>query len=306
MTLVIALAGALGVWLTFMAVTHKFIARLGADHEDLAHAAQQVRMGDAVTLTAFSEMPFLDRALRPLLEPASIFLARLFRRLEADEERLAQAGHPRRYQTAYDLYAWKALAGAVLFAAGLANALLAGTGSLPVAFGLGLVGLFLPDYHLNQLIRKRREALRTEMAFVLHRLVIHLESSNTMPMAIERVTEKPGGPFVRELREVLQDFNTGKFLGPAMQNLAARNPGIEDVARFAELVIRADRLGQPLSQPLRNMANVMQAKVEAKIESSGLATSVKMVLPIGLLVLPAIGIVAMGPAVYLAAQYLLR
>ena len=93
---------------------------------------------------------------------------------------------------------------------------------------------------------------------------------------------------------------------PAMENLIARNPGIDDIARFAELIIRSHSLGQPLGEALRQMANLMQAKVESEIESRGMTTSVKMVLPIGLLVLPAIGIVVMGPAVYLAAQYFLR
>lgn len=306
MTILLAFLGGLGVWLTFTALTHRFVARLGSHHEDLAQAASRARMEEDVHIRAFASQPFLDRALRPLLEPATHLLARVLRRVEQDEERLLQAGHPKRYPTVYDFYAWKVIAATVLFVAGISNALISGMGFLPIAFGLGVVGLFLPDYHLNQVIRKRREALRTEMAFVLHRLVIHLEAQNTMSVAIDQVTGKPGGPFIQELRGVMQDFNTGKSLELAMQNLAARNPGMDDISRFAELIIRAGRLGQPLADPLRNMANLMQAKVESEIESRGLATSVKMVLPIGLLVLPAIGIVVIGPAVYLAAQYFFR
>lgn len=306
MTILISFLGAVGVWLTFTALTHKFVARLGAGDENLAQAASRARADESVQVRAFASQPFLDRALRPILEPATRLLARVLRRVEQDEERLLRAGRPKRYLTVYDFYAWKVIAATVLFIAGLANALVSGVGFLPVAFGLGVIGLFLPDYHLNQVIHKRREALRTEMAFVLHRLVIHLEAQNTMSVAIDQVTGKPGGPFIQELRGVVNDFNTGKSVELAMHNLAARNPGMDDVSRFSELVIRSGRLGQPLAGPLRNMANLMQAKVESEIESRGLATSVKMVLPIGLLVLPAIGIVVIGPAVYLAAQFFFR
>jgi len=48
----------------------------------------------------------------------------------------------------------------------------------------------------------------------------------------------------------------------------------------------------------------MQEKLEHEIEARGMATSVKMVLPMGLLVLPAIGIVVMGPAVYVGLRLL--
>lgn len=306
MTILFALIGAVGVWLTFTALTHKFVARFGAEHEDLQQAASRALAGEDVERRTIFSQPFLDRALRPVLDPATRLLARVLRRVEKDEERILQAGRPKRYLTVHDFYAWKVIAASVLFVAGLANTVISGIGFLPFAFGLGVVGLFLPDYHLNQLIQKRREALRTEMAFVLHRLVILLEARNTMSVAIDLVTKKPGGPFIQELRGVLNDTNTGDSFELAMKSLAARNPGMDDVARFAELVIRAGRLGQPLADPLRNMANVMQAKVESEIESRGLATSVKMVLPIGLLVLPAVGIVVIGPAVYLAAQFFFR
>lgn len=306
MLILIAISGALGIWLIYTALTHDYIAHSGADHENLSKAVSRVRMEGGIHISSFATVPFLDRAVRPLVEPAAELLGHLLRREEQDEKRLAQAGHPKRYRTVYDLYAWKVLSAVTLFVAGIANSLISGIGFLPVALVLGVIGLFLPDYHLNQLIRKRREALRTEMAFVLHRMVIYIEADNSMAVAIDNIVQTPGGPFIQALRGVMQDFNTGKSLQLAMRNLAAQNPGIDDVARFAELVIRADEIGQPLGEPLRNMANLMQARVESEIESQGLATSVKMVLPIGLLVLPAIGIIVMAPAVYLAAQYFFR
>ncbi len=306
MMLLLAFLGALGVWLTFTALTHKFVAHHGSTRETLSDAQTRVRLQRDVHLEQITKSPFLDRALRGLLEPASRLFARIARRSEIDEQRLLQAGRPVRYPTVLDFYAWKVLIATILFFIGILNSLFAGIGFLPIAFGLGALGLFLPDIHLNQLIKKRRELVRVEMAFTLHRLVIHLEAGKTIAQVLNAVVAQPGGVFFQELREVVQEFSTGTDVIPAMENLIARNPGVDDIARFAELIIRSQSIGQPLGEPLRQMANLMQAKVESEVESRGMATSVKMVLPIGLLVLPAIGIVVMGPAVYLAAQYFLR
>ncbi len=303
MATLIAFLGALGVWFIWIALTHPFVSRLGPTHEGLAEAAARARLEVPTTLTVFETLPLLDRAFGPLLESAAQLLAHLLRRVEADETRIIQAGRPKRYRTVYDLYAWKVLAAVILFCAGLANAIVSGTGFLPLAFGLGVLGLYLPDYHLSQLIQKRREFLRTEMAFVLHRLAIHLAAGRALDMALRQVAEQPGGLFVQELRQAIAEYDVGKSLEQVLRNLSARNPGIDEVDRFVELVLRATSLGQPLAEALQNMGKVMQSQVESAIEARGLATSVQMVLPIGLLVLPATGIVVLGPAIYLAAQY---
>lgn len=306
MLLLLAFLGALGVWLVFTALTHKFVTHHGANHESLAQAQARTRLQDEVVLAQMTRTPFLDRALRAWLHPAAQLLAKLLRRAEQDEQHLLQAGHPARYPTVLDFYAWKVLIATTLFFVGVFNSLFVGIGFLPLAFVLGAIGLFLPDVHLNELIKKRRELVRIEMAFTLHRLVIHLEAGKTISQTLQHVTEQPGGAFFQELRAVVRDFSSGTEIQTALENLVARNPNIDELARFAELVMRSQEIGQPLSRPLKHMANLLQAKVESEVESRGMATSVKMVLPIGLLVLPAIGIVVMGPAVYLAAQYFLR
>ena len=306
MLLLLAFLGAVGVWLVFTALTHKFVAHHGANHESLAQAQARTRLQDEASLAQMTRAPFLDRALQKWLEPGARLFSKMVRRAEQDEQRLLQAGRPARYPTVMDFYAWKVLIATSLFFVGVFNSLLVGIGFLPFALLLGALGLFLPDLHLNQLIKKRRELVRIEMAFTLHRLVIHLEAGKTIAVTLQQVTEQPGGAFFQELRAVVRDFSSGTPLPQAMANLVARNPNMDELARFAEVVLRSQEIGQPLSVPLRHMANLLQAKVESEVESRGMATSVQMVLPIGLLVLPAIGIVVMGPAVYLAAQYFLR
>ncbi len=295
MNLVLALVGALGVLLLWTGVTHPFAVRV-------AQSAQRVRLRDGAA-EHLQLAPLLDRSLGPLLEGASHRLAVLLRREDKDRELIAAAGYPPRYRTVYNLYAWKVLVAVMLFLVGLFNALLIGPGFLAVALGMGMLGLYLPDVHLRQLVQKRRELVRTEMAFVLHRLAIQVAAGQALPQALEQIALRPGGPFVQELRVVSSDISTGHSLGEALDHLAERTAGIEEVRRFVNLLQRAQQLGSPMAEALTSMGRILQERVQQDVEARGMAASVQMVLPVGCLILPAIGLVVIGPGIYLAAQY---
>ena len=191
----------------------------------------------------------------------------------------------------------------MLFLVGLFNAIMIGPGFLPVALGLGVLGLYLPDFHLRQLVQKRREMVRTEMAFVLHRLAIQVAAGQALPQSLEQIALKPGGPFIQELRQVSTDISTGHTLTEALDGLAKRAAGIDEVRRFVDLLERAQQMGSPIADALTSMGRIMQDRVQQDVEARGMAASVQMVLPVGCLILPAIAIVVMGPGIYLAAQY---
>ena len=295
MNLLLAVLGGVGVLLIWTGLTHPFVARVGNSRERL-----HLRRNEDARVQL---SPFLDRALGSFLESASHTLAVLLRREDKDRELIAAAGHPARYRTVYNLYAWKVFIAVMLFLVGLGNALAIGPGFLPVALGLGIVGLYLPDLHLRQLVQKRREMVRTEMAFVLHRLAIQVAAGQALPQALEQIALKPGGPFTQELRQVSTDLSTGHTLSEALDALAQRAAGIDEVRRFVDLLQRAQQLGSPIADALTSMGRIMQERVQQDIEARGMAASVQMVLPVGCLILPAIGIVVMGPGIYLAAQY---
>ena len=295
MNFLLAILGALGVLLVWTGLTHPFAVRIH-------HARQTVHLR-AGAEAPLQVSPLLDRSLGPLLESAGHTLAILLRREEKDRELITAAGYPKRYRTVYNLYAWKVFIAVMLFLVGLFNALLIGPGFLPVALGLGVLGLYLPDLHLRQLVQKRRELIRTEMAFVLHRLAIQVAAGQALPRALEQIAWKPGGPFVQELKQVSSDLSTGHSVSEALESLTKRNAGIDDVRRFVDLVQRAQQLGSPLAEALTSMGRILQDRVQQDIEARGMAASVQMVLPVGCLILPAIGLVVIGPGIYLAAQY---
>ncbi len=295
MNILIAILGSLGVLLMWIGLTHPFVTRMAGTRQRVQLRSEE---SESVNLS-----PLLDRALGPLLDSASHTLAVVLRREDKDREMIAAAGYPPRYRTVYNFYAWKVFIALMLFLVGLANAIILGVGFLPVALGLGVLGLYLPDFHLRQLVQKRREIVRTEMAFVLHRLAIQVAAGQALPQALEQIALKPGGPFIQELRQVSNDISTGRTLTEALDALATRAMGIDEVRRFVDLLERAQQLGSPIAEALTSMGRILQDRVQQDIEARGMAASVQMVLPVGCLILPAIGIVVIGPGIYLAAQY---
>ena len=286
--IILALTGGVGVYLVWTALTQKRSANIG-----VSAAHQPVHT-----------TPFLDRALGPLITRVSYLMADLLRRSDKDEERLREAGYPPRYQSVYEFYAWKVIIAVFLFGVGLAAAIVAGGCFLPLAFVLGVLGLFLPDLQLRQLARKRAEMIRTEMAFTLHRLAIQTAAGLTLEAAIlELCSRGRNGAFTMELRQVLKDIHKGMTVADALEELKKRNLSIIDLVNLVDMIAASRKLGVKLTTTLRTQGNVMIDKVLNETEERGLASSVQMVIPVGGLVLPAIGIAVMGPGIYLAVSY---
>lgn len=298
--LILAALAALGVWLFWSGLTSPILiflsrrrgVRLTFNPED---PEQQIRL-----------TPTLDRALGPFIAGLALSLAALLRREDKDRDLIAAAGYPARYPNVNTFYAWKAILAVGFMLQGLLVAFFLSPEWIFAAFILGLVGLFLPDLHLRSLANKRRELIRTEMAFVLHRLAILTSAGLALPQAIEQIAIKPGGPFVQELRKLSQDISSGVLMSDALDALAQRTAGIEDVARLIGLLKRSMELGSPISEALTGMATILQDRIQQDIETRGMVASTQMILPIGCLILPAIGIATIGPVIYIAIQTFLQ
>ncbi len=294
---VLALVGSLGVQFIWIGLTHAFAVRVTG-------ATQRVRLTDAPT-ERVQLPPLLDRSFGPFLESAAHGFAHLLRREDKDRDLIAAAGHPARYPNVYTFYAWKVAIAVGFFVQGIFLALTLSPEWIFAAFVLDLIGLYLPDFHLRGLVNKRRELIRTEMAFVLHRLAIQVAAGQALAQALEQIAVKAGGPFVVELRRLSQDISTGLQLSEALDNLAQRTAGIEDVRRLVSLLKRSAELGSPIAEALTSMGRILQDRVQQDIEGRGMVAATQMILPIGCLILPAIGLVVLGPVAFIAAQLFL-
>lgn len=309
----IAFVGAMGIFFIWRAITHQSLAKDATVTRHHAFGESIGILRDDASGQPLSGVfpvvrttPMLDRLFGPLLGRLSYRMAMLLRRMDKDEARLRAAGYPARYPTVYDLYAWKIAMALFLFFIGLAASLIAGSGFVFLAFGLGVLGMFLPDIQLAQLARKREEQMRFEMAFSLHRMAVFCAAGGSLSEAAQHLAySNRGGVFIHELRQITADMQKGMTLDEALEQMKERNPNMPEVVTLSELLRASGRTGTSNAEVLRGLGNMLIDKALQEMEQRGIASGVQMVLPVGGLILPAIGLAVMGPGIFLAAQYFL-
>jgi tight adherence protein C len=107
-----------------------------------------------------------------------------------------------------------------------------------------------------------------------------------------------------ELGLVNQQMQTGMSRSDALRNLAERT-GVEEIYSLVAMLIQTDRLGTSVAQALRSHADSMRTKRRQRAELLARQASVKLAFPLVFLILPALLVVLLGPAVIQLLKVLL-
>ena len=103
-----------------------------------------------------------------------------------------------------------------------------------------------------------------------------------------------------ELSDEFHLFNletrAGKPRVEALRNLAART-GVEDVRALVGTLIQTDRFGTSVAQALRVHSDSLRTERRQRAEEQAAKTTVKMIIPLVLFVMPSLIFVTVGPAV---------
>ena len=129
--------------------------------------------------------------------------------------------------------------------------------------------------------------------------MICIEAGIGIESAIERVGSDLGRSFPslsRNLGFMSLEMRAGRSTRDALSNLAERL-GIEEAKSFATLIQQSEELGTSLVQSLRVYSDEMRAKRMSRAEEKAHALPVKLVIPLGLFIFPAILGVTLLPVV---------
>ena len=228
----------------------------------------------------------------------------LGRRNAADvETRLKQAGFWQRagalYPDTRTFYAYQVASAALLAVVGLGFgvllALIGGfepTLGLPVALGTGVLGFFLPPADLQNRVARRDDQMLADMASALDRLANFLAAGYPLPLAIQRLAERPGGVFVAELRDVAAQYSVSGDLVAGIDTLLAANGNLPPLIPFASLVRTAARLGGGSGAALRALAAELREELTQRITARGYRNTVLMIVPAFLAILATLLVLA--------------
>jgi len=241
-----------------------------------------------------AERPAIKERLEQALDPLSRALPMSPDEVSRTRAWLIQAGdrepkHLTAYLGARVFFAVLGL-GIVLLISGVSNPML--------LIGVTALGFFIPRFILKRMIRDRQMRIRLGLPDAIDLTVICVDAGLALDHAMKRVGEdlQHAHPDLsEELRLVNLEMRAGKPRAEALRNLVSRT-GVDDIKSLVGTLVQTDRFGTSISQALRVHSDSLRTERRQRAEEQAAKTTIKMVPPLVLFVLPSIIIVSLGPA----------
>jgi len=160
------------------------------------------------------------------------------------------------------------------------------------------LGFFLPRFLLKRMIRDRQQRIRVGLPDALDLTVICVEVGLALDLALTRVGQDlhhAHPDLSDEFHMVTLEMRAGKPRAEALRNLAART-GVDDIRALVATLVQTDRFGTSVAQALRVHSDSLRTERRQRAEEQAAKTTIKMVIPLVLFILPSIIIVTLGPA----------
>jgi tight adherence protein C len=165
--------------------------------------------------------------------------------------------------------------------------------------GLAGLGFFLPRFALKRMIKNRQLRIKLGLPDALDLTVICVEAGLALDQAMMRVGQDlhhAHPELSDELYMVNLEMRAGKPRAEALRNLVDRT-GVDDIRALVGTLIQTDRFGTSVAQALRVHSDSLRTERRQRAEEQAAKTTIKMVIPLVLFVLPSIIFVTLGPAV---------
>ncbi len=175
--------------------------------------------------------------------------------------------------------------------------------SKALLFGVifAVLGYYLPDLWLKSKIRRRQENILRALPDALDLLTICVGAGLGFDGAMSKVVEKWDNELAFEFGRVLREIQLGKSRREALRDMADR-VGLPEMSSFVAAIIQSEQLGVSLGKVLLIQAENMRTKRRQRAEEKAHQAPVKMLFPLVFLVMPALFIVLLGPAVMIVIQ----
>jgi len=160
-------------------------------------------------------------------------------------------------------------------------------------------GFFLPRFGLKRKIQLRQRRIKLGLPDALDLTVICVEAGLALDQAMMRVGEDlhhAHPELSEEFHLVNLEMRAGKPRAEALRNLVERT-GVDDIRSLVGTLIQTDRFGTSVAQALRVHSDSLRTERRQRAEEQAAKTTIKMVIPLVLFVLPSIIFVTLGPAV---------
>lgn len=160
------------------------------------------------------------------------------------------------------------------------------------------LGFALPGLALDALIDRRRRILRLALPDALDLMVVCVEAGLALDQAMRVVSQELSmthKEISEELTLVSLEMRAGTRRAEALSNFGRRT-GEPEIKKLVAVLIQSDRFGTSMAEALRTHSQFMRTRRRQLAEERANKIGVKMIFPIFFFILPAIMLVAVGPA----------
>jgi tight adherence protein C len=164
--------------------------------------------------------------------------------------------------------------------------------------GTAIVAWILPIAVLERFARRRQERIRHALPDSLDLLVVCVEAGISLDAAILRVARELSLTYpdlASELLVVNRKTNAGISREEAIRGLWSRT-GVEDLRSLSTSLVQTEKWGTSITKVLRVAAATLRRKRRQNAEKRVALAPVKMTFPLVALILPALFVIILGPA----------
>lgn len=161
---------------------------------------------------------------------------------------------------------------------------------------ISVLGYFYPDrIWLDGKIKQRKEELIQNMPFIVDMLALSVEAGLDFMAAIQKVIDKaPPSAMSEEFEFLIKETKVGASRAEGLRQLAWRADCLQ-ISSFTATLIAADAVGASIGPILKTLAAELRQKRSADAEKKGATAATKILFPMMLLIMPAVGLVIMAP-----------
>lgn len=160
---------------------------------------------------------------------------------------------------------------------------------------LAVAGFYLPHLRLRRRVAARQREIQRSLPDVLDLLTICVEAGLGFDGALGRVVAKRDDALGHELDRVLNDMRLGRSRRDALKSLGTRTD-VPDVNAFVSAMVQSEQLGASIARVLVVQSAQMRTRRRQRAEELAHKAAIKMLFPMVFLILPALFVVILGPA----------
>ncbi len=162
-------------------------------------------------------------------------------------------------------------------------------------FFAGIVGFLLPDFILSSKVKNRKYAIVRILPETVDLLSLCVSAGLDFMASVRWLTMKAKmNPMLEELKSLLEEVKIGRSKVEALRGMAKRL-NIPEVTSFVRSLIQAERMGTPVEETFKIISDDVRTRRSYQGRREAMKTSLKMLIPLIVFILPIILIIVGGP-----------